>query len=66
MDKKKYHHLIGKSKKLITEELGQEFNYYPSNVWSYLLKKSWWGNKTYLIVYFKNDEVDRVRIGKKI
>ena len=33
-----YSYLIGKDKKSIIEDLGLEFNYYHSEIWSYYLR----------------------------
>ena len=32
-----YHYLKGKNKEQILEELGHQFNYCPSDIWSYVL-----------------------------
>lgn len=47
-----YEKLVGKSKEEIIFELGFEFNYYPSDTWTYNIKKNWIGYKTILIIYF--------------
>lgn len=57
-----YQQLIGKSKDMIISELGFEFNYYPSDVWIYLLKTNWIGRKTFLIIFFKEDMVEEILI----
>ena len=60
-----YHHLKGKSKEQILEELGHQFNYYPSNIWSYVLvTKRWFSMKKVLFLFFENDIVSRVIIQK--
>lgn len=53
-----YNSLIGKTKKEVLGELGEEFNYYPDKVWSYVLKKYWWGKKW--ILYIEFDKEDKV------
>lgn len=61
-----FKYLLGKSKSQIVEEMGQEYNYYPSHKWSYFLKKKWWGRSLYLIIHFnKNEEVSEVNIKNK-
>ena len=39
-----YQYLIGKEKKEIIEELGAQFNYYHSEIWTYHIKTNWVGN----------------------
>lgn len=54
--------LFGKSKKEIVEELGQEFNYYPERIWTFQIKKYWWGQKRFLILYFEEEKVVKVKM----
>lgn len=49
--------LIGKTKKQIIEVLGDGFNFYPENVWYYVLGKTWYGRKKVLFIKFQNDIV---------
>lgn len=55
-------HLIGKSKLMIVNEIGQEFNYFPDSIWTYHLKDYWWGQKKMMILYFEDDVVKKVKI----
>ncbi|BFO67458.1 hypothetical protein [Chryseobacterium sp. KCF3-3] len=57
MNEMNYKHLLGKIKKDVLKELGDEFNYYSSNVWNYTLKTSFFGKKTILVLYFADDKV---------
>ncbi|MEN5133240.1 hypothetical protein [Elizabethkingia anophelis] len=57
-----YDHLLGKKKDEVLKELGEEFNYYPDDVWTYILKKNWWGKKTALLLKFDGDEVIQTKI----
>ncbi len=57
MAQHRFTHLIGKDKKQILVDFGQEFNYYPSDQWTYELKKNWLGKRKFLILVFKNDTV---------
>lgn len=55
----------GKGKKeVITLMGGDEFNYYPSQVWTYYLKKKWWGQRVFLLIYFEEDVVVKTMIIK--
>lgn len=38
-DKQNYNYLIGMTKKEVLKELGDEFNYYPNQLWYYTVKK---------------------------
>lgn len=60
--KGKYEKFIGLCKKDVKELLGQNFNFYPANVWSYTIKKNFWGRKTVLILYFVDDIVDDFKV----
>jgi hypothetical protein len=62
MKKNKYGYLMGKSKKEITELLEQEFNYYPADLWFYILSKNWFGRIKVLLLYFKEEKVCEVKI----
>lgn len=44
------------TKKEILNILGEEFNFYPDKVWSYVLKKSWWGRRKILFIEFDNED----------
>lgn len=59
-----FKHLLGKSKTEVLEQFGQEFNYYPSEIWTYILQTNFWGRKTVLIVFFENEIVKRILIKK--
>lgn len=59
-----YKHFLGRNKKDIIAELGQDFNYYPAHCWFYTLGKDWLGRNKILTIYFNNDEVIEVKIKK--
>ncbi|WP_045495993.1 hypothetical protein [Chryseobacterium sp. StRB126] len=44
--------LIGLSKKEVVVRLGNGFNFYPDNQWSYILKRYWYGRKKVLYIDF--------------
>lgn len=60
----KYKYLLGKSKYDIISILGHEFNFFPSNQWSYVICKTWWGKKTLLYLDFYNELVVDLKIEK--
>ena len=57
--------LTGKSKKDIFDELGDGFNFFPDNIWSYELKKNWYGSKLVLFIFFE-DGVVKSHVEKKV
>lgn len=64
MNVRQYQYLLNKDKKQVIKELGEEFNFYPADIWSYRLKKSWFGRKTILLLYFSSNRVCKVEIKK--
>jgi hypothetical protein len=64
MEKQSYQHLLGKSKNQIKKEMEEEFNFFPSDVWTYILDTSWFGRKRVLVILFSNDAVKKVFIKK--
>lgn len=64
--KKDSRKLIGKTKQEVLSEIGFEFNHYPSDVWTYLIKTNWLGIKTFLIIYFYQNTVKSLKTKKTI
>ncbi|WP_034706559.1 hypothetical protein [Chryseobacterium luteum] len=64
MIKNKLQYLAGKSKEEILAEMGQDFNYYPAEVWTYILHINWLGRKTVLYLFFENDTAKEFIIKK--
>lgn len=64
--KRDYHKLIGKTKQEVLSEIGFEFNHYPSDVWTYLIKTNWLGVKTFLIIYFYQNKVKEIKTKKSV
>lgn len=59
-----FQHLIDKDKAHVLAELGQEFNFYPSELWTYILHTNYFGRKTVLLLYFEYEIVERIKIKK--
>lgn len=59
-----YQYLLNKTKKEVKQDLGQDFNFYPSDIWWYHLKTSWLGRKTFLFIHFKDEQVFKITIKK--
>lgn len=57
-----YKYLIGKNKEEVVSSLGQEFNFYPANQWSYIIYKKWWGKEVILYLDFQNELVFNLKI----
>lgn len=47
--------LIGLNKKEIISEMGEGYNFYPDNVWTYDIKRNFIGMRTVLIIFFWNE-----------
>ena len=61
--KHNYSNLIEKSREDIMKELGEGFNYYQNDIWTYNLKKDWLGRWILLYLYFQDNKVIRIRTG---
>jgi hypothetical protein len=55
--KHNYQYLIGKSKDQIVKEMEEEFNFYPSDIWTYILATTWFGRKKVLIIFFNDEDI---------
>lgn len=64
MNENQYEYLLGKNKKEIAKELGNEFNYYQSDIWTYVLDLGWFGMKKILVIGFKDNKVFGTKIKK--
>lgn len=62
MKYKEIDNLIGKTKNEIIEQLGDEFNYYRSSIWTYLILKSWYKKKILFIFFNKKDCVYKIQV----
>jgi len=63
---KSYEDLLTKTKKEVIQQLGQQFNYYPSSTWFYVMWSfRWWRHKVLYIRYDKNEKVIAVKIFTK-
>ncbi|MEI7488460.1 MAG: hypothetical protein WCJ72_13835 [Chryseobacterium sp.] len=58
MKKENFNHLMGKSRHEIMQELGNGFNYFNSEIWTYEVVKTWFGRKIILSLTFKADFKD--------
>ncbi|MFC4686800.1 hypothetical protein ACFO4P_07605 [Epilithonimonas pallida] len=54
--------LVGKTKSEIIDLLGDDFNFYPDDIWYYIISKTWYGRKKILYIEFEDDIVIRKSI----
>lgn len=53
------HPFLGMTKKEVMEELGDDFDFYPDDIWYYELNKTWWRVvKTIMFLEFENNRVN--------
>lgn len=57
MKEQDYQYLLGKTKGQIMEEMEQEFNFYPSDIWTYTIATNWFGRKKILIIFFNDEDL---------
>lgn len=62
MENKK--HLIGKTKREILVELGEGYNFFPDNKWSYFQRKDIWYRNVFLMLIFKDNITTDIKIIK--
>ena len=62
--KNDFQHLLDKNKAEVLAELGQEFNFFPSYKWTYILNTNYFGRKTVLLIFFENEIVKSFKIKK--
>ncbi|NIF06109.1 hypothetical protein F3J23_11725 [Chryseobacterium sp. Tr-659] len=64
MKKENFNHLIGKTRHEVKTELGDGFNLFLDNTWTYELDRTWLGRKIILALFFKDDRVSQIEIYK--
>ncbi|MET3036813.1 hypothetical protein ABXT08_11955 [Chryseobacterium sp. NRRL B-14859] len=57
MKKENFNHLIGKNRHEIKKELGDGFNFFMDDNWTYELGRTWIGRKIILSIIFKEGKV---------
>lgn len=55
MKKEEFNYLMGKTRQEIKKELGDGFNYFKSERWTYELGRTWIGKKIILSITFKDE-----------
>lgn len=55
-----YQYLIGKNKSEIKELIGDSFNFFPMDTWSYFIKRTWFGKKKILIILFDGETAVKI------
>ncbi|PWN71147.1 hypothetical protein C1631_000545 [Chryseobacterium phosphatilyticum] len=64
MKKEDFNHLMGKTRHEITEELGDGFNFFTNDTWTYQVGNTWIGRKIILSIDFKEGKVAAVDLYK--
>lgn len=64
MEKEKFNYLIGKTRNQIKKEIGDGFNYFENEIWTYELGKTWFGRKTILSITFKEEKASTLHLYK--
>lgn len=58
-----YKELIGMTKNEVLFELGDQLNFFQSDVWTYEIEgRNWWGMKVILFIFFEDEIVSYVKI----
>ncbi|ANF52791.1 hypothetical protein A0O34_20735 [Chryseobacterium glaciei] len=65
MKKENFSHLLGKSRNEIIKELGDGFNYFNNEIWTYEVGKTWFGRKIILSLTFKEEKVSELNLIKR-
>jgi len=64
MNKDDFNYLIGKTRHEVKAEMGDGFNFFKHNVWTYQVGKTWLGKKIILSVLFIENEVVNITLRK--
>jgi hypothetical protein len=62
MKKENFNHLVGKTRGEVKTELGDGFNYFTNQIWTYEIGKTWIGKRIILSVTFKDGKVSSVEV----
>jgi len=64
MKKENFTHLVGKSRNQIKQEIGDGFNYFNNDIWTYELEKTWFGRRTIFAITFKDGKAFEIDLFK--
>ncbi|MEY8758910.1 hypothetical protein [Chryseobacterium tongliaoense] len=64
MKKENFSHLLGKDRMVIKDEIGDGFNYFINDIWTYELGKTWIGRRIILSIIFKNGIASEINVFK--
>ncbi|PQA91698.1 hypothetical protein B0A69_16765 [Chryseobacterium shigense] len=62
--KHKYDYLLNQGKAQVLKLMGHEFNFYPSDKWTYVVETGCFYRKTVLFIFFENENVSKIEIKK--
>ncbi|AZA83306.1 hypothetical protein C1637_23770 [Chryseobacterium lactis] len=64
MKKENFNHLMGKTRHEIKKELGDGFNFFTDDTWTYQLGRTWIGRRIILALHFKDGNVAGIDLYK--
>nr|WP_315027694.1 hypothetical protein [uncultured Chryseobacterium sp.] len=64
MKKEDFNHLIGKTRHEVKQELGDGFNFFTDDTWTYPIGRTWIGKKIILSIGFKDGKVNTIDLYK--
>lgn len=64
MKKEDFSHLLGKTRNEIKKEMGDGFNYFNNQIWTYEVGTAWWRRKIVLSLIFKEENVSEIKLDK--
>lgn len=62
MNKDNFNYLIGKTRHEVKAEMGDGFNFFKDDTWTYQVGKTWLGKKVILSVVFSNNKAVNVNL----
>ncbi len=64
MNKDNFNYLIGKTRHEVKAEMGDGFNFFKHDIWTYQVGKTWFGKKVILSVLFNDNKASNVNLHK--
>ncbi|SEH31938.1 hypothetical protein [Chryseobacterium culicis] len=64
MNKDNFNYLIGKTRHEVKAEMGDGFNFFKDNVWTYQVGETWLGKKVILSVLFVDNHAANITLHK--
>ncbi|CAI8881012.1 hypothetical protein [Chryseobacterium sp. IT-36CA2] len=64
MNKDNFNYLIGKTRHEVKAEMGDGFNFFKHNIWTYHVGQTWLGKKVILSVLFNGNKAVSITLHK--